>query len=113
MESKSNLIKFYKGVLVDDLCENFIPGTVTKDINEALLWKERAESRKCKGIHRHVRKGKAAVISIDLDADRLLDHAEFQRPGVSEHQRKSCWTSADKTKAQINHPVKYRVIEIH
>lgn len=48
---------FYKGVLVSDLkAERYIPGTVTRDIQEARLWRDRIMSKKTKGIHRHIRK---------------------------------------------------------
>jgi hypothetical protein len=103
-------MKFYKGVLVTDLVSDYVPGSVTRRFNEALMWKERIESKKSKGAARHSRKGKACVIEIDFDESLLLSHEEFQRTGVSEHKRQNCWMSADHQKAQINTPVSYHIL---
>lgn len=100
---------FYKGVLQSDLKHNYVPGTVTTNFNEALMWKERIESSKSKGAARNVRHGKAIIIEINFDGE-ILSHDEFQKAGVSEHNRNNCWTSQHKTKAQINEVVNYRVL---
>lgn len=103
---------FYKGVLLSDLTDNYIPGTVTKDFKEALMWKERIDSKKSKGAAKHIRHGKSVVIRFEYDElnDPLLSCEEFQRQGVSEHSRNSCWLSVAKVKAQINKPVSYEIL---
>ena len=102
---------FYKGVLKSDLhIVNYVPGTVTKNFNEALMWKERIESNKSKGAAKHVRHGKAVIIEIMFDETILLDHNEFQRQGVKEHQRNNCWLSSAKDKAQINTNIDFRIL---
>lgn len=109
---KANKITFYKGVLLSDLTDNYIPGTVTKDFKEALMWKERIDSKKSKGAAKHVRHGKSVIIRLHYDEsnDPLLSCEEFQRQGVSEHNRNSCWLSAAKVKAQINKVVSYEIL---
>lgn len=101
---------FFKGVLKKDLCQNYVPGTVTLDFNEALMWKQRIESNKTKGAAKHVRHGQAVIIKIEFKTEDLLDCTEFQRSGVSEHNRNSCWLSAAKTKAQINTSVNFVIL---
>ena len=101
---------FYKGVLLADLNKaNYTPGTVTKKFNEALMWKERIQSNKSKGAAKHVNHGKAVMIEITFDETILLNHDEFQRPEVTEHQRNNCWLSSAKDKAQINTNVNFRI----
>lgn len=106
-----NSIKFYKGVLESDLKSNYTPGTVTTVFNEALMWKERIESKKNKGAARNVKHGKAVVIEI-IYSDELGSEKDFQASGKPEHQRNNCWTSAAKTKAQINAVCQYRVLSV-
>lgn len=101
---------FYKGVLVSDLKESYIPGSVTTSYEEALIWKYRIESKKTKGAARHVRKGKSCVIAIEFDQTKLMNHEEFQRSEVKEHNRTSCWMSAVKDKAQLNTVCQYEVV---
>ena len=100
---------FYKGVLKSFLNENFIPGTVAIDFKTAHVWKERIEGKKAKGASKHIKHGHSVVIEIHYDG-MVHSHDEFQVAGVSEHNRKNCWTSAAKDKAQINVPCKYRVL---
>lgn len=102
-------VKFYKGVLKQDLGSNYIPGTVTKDFKESLMWKERIESKKNKGAARNVRHGESVIIEITY-VGTMHDHTEFQRAGVQEHKRVNCWTSIVKNKAQINTVCSYRVL---
>lgn len=102
-------MKFYKGVLATDLMPGYVPGTVTAVFSEALMWKERICGKKTKGASRHVRHGKAVIVEITYDGE-LLDSSHFQKEGVSEHDRLNCWTSAAKTKAQINTPCEYRIL---
>ena len=102
---------FFKGVLKEDLCSNYIPGTVTTSFREALTWKERIEGKPKKGASSHIRHGDSCVISIHVDETQLLSHEEFQRRSVKEHDRRSCWTSGDKTKAQVNHPVAFQILD--
>ena len=105
------MITFYKGVLEADLRDDYIPGTVTTDFMTALQWQERIQSNKRRdGVARHLRRGKAVIIEIQFDG-HLLTHDEFQRAGVTEHQRQSCWTSISRDKAQLNQPCQYRVLE--
>ena len=104
---------FFKGVLKKDLCRDYIPGTVTTSFREALAWKERIEGKPKKGASSHIRHGDSCVISIHVDETKLFGHEEFQRASVKEHDRQSCWTSADKTKAQINHPVAFEILDNH
>lgn len=100
---------FYKDVLKSDLKQDYKPGTVTTVFNEALMWKERIESKKNKGAARNVRHGQAVVIEIVYDGE-IHSHEEFQKSGVQEHARMNCWTSQAKTKAQINSVCKYRIL---
>ena len=102
---------FYKGVLLTDLeVSQYIPGTVTKDIWEAQKWVEQIQTKKHNGKSRHSRKGQACIIEIDFPENELHSCVEFQRAGVTEHARISCWTSNLKTKAQINTPVSFKVL---
>ena len=101
---------FYKGVLLSFLSDAYIPGTVTTDFNIALMWAERIEGNKKKGAARHIRHGKSCIIEIQYDGPDLLDHNEFQRKDVHEHERKNCWTSLAKNKAQINTVCEYRIL---
>lgn len=100
-------VTFYKGVLLSDLSDHYTPGSVTTDIREALMWKERIESKKNKNAAKHVRHGKSGIIKITLDTSGFLSADEFQRAGVSEHSRSECWMNAVRTKAQINHPTSF------
>ncbi len=102
---------FFKGVLKKDLCSDYIPGTVTTSFREALTWKERIEGKPKKGASAHIEHGESCVVCLHVDESKLLSHEEFQRPSVKEHDRQSCWTSADKTKAQINHPVAFEILD--
>lgn len=104
------LVTFYKGVLCDDLKSGYVPGSVTTDIREALMWKERIGSNKQKGAAKHVRHGKSCIIKIVVDTTHFLSALEFQREGVAEHKRQSCWMNAVKSKAQINEPQTYTVL---
>lgn len=102
---------FYKGVKKSDLeIDHYIPGTVTTSKKIAQLWKERLESKKKKGVHKHLKKGPSCIIVFNYDETNLLTHEEFQRCGVKEHHRGNCWLSTMKDKAQINTPVKYRIV---
>jgi hypothetical protein len=102
---------FYKGVLLADLNKaSYVPGTVTTKFNEALMWKERIESNKSKGVAKHVKHGKAVIIEILYDEASLADHFEFQRAGVTEHERINCWLSQAKDKAQINTAVNFKIL---
>ena len=103
------MTKFYKGVLVKDLNPNYVPGTVATEFKVALEWAERINSNKKKGAAKHVRHGDSCVIEIEYNGE-LLSHDEFQRSGVKEHERMSCWTSSAKDKAQLNIPCKYRIL---
>ena len=104
------MVTFYKGVLCTDLRDSYVPGTVTTSFKEAMQWCERISSNKSKGAARHVKHGRACIISIEHDESTLQQCDEFQKAGVQEHSRVNCWTSLAKTKAQINTPVKYRVL---
>ena len=106
---QKEMTKFYKGVLVTDLKPGYVPGTVTTVFNEALMWKERISGKKTKGASKHIRHGQSQIVEIAYTGD-LLDHTHFQKEGVCEHSRPNCWTSAAKTKAQINTPCQYRVL---
>lgn len=101
---------FYKGVLCYFLDDKFIPGTVTTNISEAMVWADRISGRKTKGACKHVKHGKSCIIQLEFDETLLLTAQEFQRAGVKEHNRLNCWTSEAKTKAQINNRVKYSVL---
>ena len=102
---------FYKGVLVTDLeVKDYIPGTVTINIWEAQKWVDQIQTNKHNGKSRHSRKGIACIIEINFPEDKLLLGNEFQRSGVSEHSRISCWTSNLKTKAQINTAVNFKIL---
>jgi hypothetical protein len=106
------MIVFYKGVLKSQLKHPYVPGTVTKDFNEALVWKERINSKKSKGAAKHVQHGESVVIEIlyDDSNNKILSAEEFQRQGISEHSRVNCWTAAAQVKAQINTPCEYRIL---
>lgn len=101
---------FFKGVLLSDLKSDFIPGSVTTCIKEALMWKERISSNKVKGAAKHVRHGKSCIIKIVVDTSEFKTSEEFQRSGVKEHSRKNCWMNSVKTKAQINSIVCYEIL---
>lgn len=90
----------------------FIPGTVTSDPEEALDWYYRynvPQGKKIKnkeyGPKRHINRGEAVIVAMFLDVSAFHGADEFQRGGISEHARENCWTSATRTKAQINTPV--------
>lgn len=100
---------FYKGVLKSFLNEEFIPGTVAVDFKTAHVWKERIEGKKAKGASKHIKHGKSVVIEIQYNGV-IHDHEHFQMAGISEHDRKNCWTSTGKDKAQLNVPCKYRIL---
>lgn len=107
-------MKFYKGALKSSFINRtrpYLPGTVTTDINEALLWKERLQSKKTKGIHRNITHGESVVIEIIYDGE-IACSEEFQRSDVPEHQRGNCWTSVAKTKAQLNTPCSFRILSL-
>lgn len=53
------LTTFFKGVLVTDLNDFYVPGSVTTDIREALVWQQRIQSNKKRGAAKHVRHGKS------------------------------------------------------
>ncbi len=94
---------FYKAIPVKSLLTgNFIAGTVTSSYDEAYMWWERYNGRKKKGAARHIDRQPARIVSFDYDVNKLLPMSEFQRAGVCEHERKPCWTSLSKEKAQIN-----------
>ena len=102
---------FYKGVLVTDLeVKDYIPGTVTINIWEAQKWVDQIQTNKHNGRSRHSRKGIACIIEINFPEDKLLPGSEFQKSGVAEHNRISCWTSNLKTKAQINTALNFKVL---
>jgi hypothetical protein len=101
---------FYKGTLRSFLKPGFIPGTVTRDVNEAACWADRISGKSKKGPSKHISHGKSCVIAIVYDEKKLKPAAEFQRPGVHEHKRENCWTSDAKIKAQINTPVEYEIL---
>lgn len=102
---------FYKGVLEEQVVGNeLIVGSVTTDFKEALMLKERIESTKKNGHTRHLKRGKAVVISFEFDASNFKDHNEFQRSGINEHSRDNCWMNINKTKAQINEAVKVSIL---
>jgi hypothetical protein len=100
---------FYKACFEEDLCQNYIPGTVTTSLSEALKWYRIYFSKKRKrfGINR---KGKVVIISMSVDTEHFLPAEEFQKKGVKEHSRQNCWTSSLQTKAQINTPTKVQLI---
>lgn len=96
---------FYKAIPVKSLVPGkFIPGTVTSSYDEAYMWWERYNSKKknIKGAAKHIERQPACIVSFDYDVNLLHSMSEFQRSGVCEHDRKSCWTSLSKDKAQIN-----------
>lgn len=101
---------FYKGVLKTDLRANYVPGTITTSFKEALMWAERISSNKVKGAARNVRHGKSVVIKIFIDDSMLKGHEYFQESGIAEHHRENCWTSAGKTKAQVNTPCDFVIL---
>ena len=96
---------FYKGILESDLKINLIPGTVTADFNEAYMWYERINSKKNYGASRHIKHGKAVIISFEVDENLILSPEHFQQVGVHEHEVETCWTSNEHVKAQINFPI--------
>lgn len=102
-------MKFYKGVLEKDLCDNYVPGTVTTDFKEALMWKERIESKKNKGAAKHITHGKAVIITFNYNESLLKSSDNFQASGITEHSKENCWTSDSKTKAQINTNIDYYI----
>jgi heterodisulfide reductase subunit B len=102
---------FYKGVLRSFLDDKFIPGTVTTNLGEAMLWADRIRGKKTKGPSKHLTHGESCVIEVYFDESKLLTHDEFQRAGVREHDRLSCWTSQAKVKAQINIKAEYVVLK--
>ena len=103
---------FYKAIREDELKSNLIPGTVTNDIDEAITWFDRYNSRKRNGITRHIKQGKAVIIKFDYDEKTLESAFAFQMAGVHEHERLNCWTSVMKQKAQINTPIQsWTIIE--
>ena len=113
---------FFKALNRDDLKgaerTGFVPGTVTSDPQEALDWYYRyraPEGKKIKvkeyGPRRHINRGDAVIVAMRFDTDSLHGADEFQKGGTSEHARENCWTSASRTKAQINTPV-LRFIEL-
>lgn len=107
---------FYKAVPKKDLKENYIPGTVTNQFEEAFTWFNRYNSTKknIKGAGKHIQRSEAVIIKFEYDDNKLLCHDEFQRQGVKEHDRESCWTSAGKQKAQINEPINnYKVLDVN
>jgi hypothetical protein len=93
---------FYKACFDTDLKEGYIPGTVTTDLKEAIKWFYRYSSKKRRqfGIRRT---GTPIIIKFEFDKP-LLPPTEFQN-NMPEHQRRSCWCSSLKVKAQINEPV--------
>ena len=101
---------FYKGVLESDLKLGYIPGTVTNNIQEALLWMNRISSKKTKGAAKHSRKGKSVIVKFEYCIDNLMTPEEFQREGVKEHERNSCWTSSLRVKAQINESANFEIV---
>jgi hypothetical protein len=102
-------MKFYKGVLISHLNNNYVPGTVTTNFQIAFTWMNRISSNKRNGASRHVAHGKACIVEIEFDG-KIHHHDYFQKPGITEHKRPNCWTSAAKDKAQINDVCKYRVL---
>lgn len=102
-------MKFYKGVLVSHLNNQYIPGTVTTDFQTAFTWMNRISSNKNRGAARHIQHGKSCIIEIDYDGE-IKDHGYFQKPGIAEHKRENCWTSQAKDKAQINSICNFRIL---
>lgn len=105
------MITFYKGVLISDLTERYIPGTVTTNIAEAVTWMDRISSKKRYGASKHIKHGPACLIKIEIDSSILKSHSQFQMAGVAEHDRESCWVNAGKSKAQINQPCSYSRVD--
>lgn len=103
-------VTFFKGVLQKDLSNSYIPGSVTTDIKEALMWKDRISSKKNKGPAKHVRRGHSVIIKMTVDVSSFKDCQEFQREGVKEHHRDSCWMNTVRSKAQINQSVSFVVL---
>lgn len=104
-------MQFFKGVLASDLrVSSYVPGTVAVSCKEAAMWRDRIRSTKSKGAAKHVRHGKAVVICFEIDETAIGAEHLFQQASVAEHSRPNCWTSAQKTKAQINTPVTYKVL---
>ena len=102
-------MRFFKGVLISHLKNEYVPGTVTTDFKIAFEWYERISGKKRTGAARHVTHGRSCIIEITY-TDMLLDHNEFQRKDIAEHERRNCWTSVAKNKAQINTVCNYRVL---
>ncbi|KKU52415.1 MAG: hypothetical protein UX72_C0005G0010 [Parcubacteria group bacterium GW2011_GWA2_47_10] len=107
---------FFKALNKKDLdtakAKGFVPGTCTKDPAEALQWyyqynlpEGKKQKKKEYGARRHIKRGEAVLVAFRADTRNFLSATEFQRGGVHEHERKNCWTSGAKTKAQINTPV--------
>jgi predicted transcriptional regulator len=97
---------FYKSIYKEDIKNNYIPGTVTTDIKEACVWFQKYSSvYKKKKKFSIKRNGEAIIIKFIFDENLIKSHLEFQKNGVSEHNRLNCWTSQYKTKAQINSPI--------
>lgn len=113
LELNSDTVTFYKALPQADLKKDLIPGTVTTSYQEAYTWWERYNSVKknVRGAARHIKRQPAVIISFSFPVADILGPEEFQRAGVSEHDRKTSWTSAAKQKAQINSPIKtYKVV---
>lgn len=115
-ESEPHHVVFFKALNRADLESmkngGFVPGTVTCDPEEALDWYYRyhvPEGKRIKskeyGPKRHLNRGKATIVAMRLDTSLFHGADEFQKSGTSEHERENCWTSAARTKAQINTPV--------
>lgn len=103
-------VTFYKGVLQKDLSNSYIPGSVTTDIKEALMWKDRISSKKNKGPAKHVRHGPSVIIKMTVDVSSFKDCKEFQREGVQEHLRDNCWMNTVRSKAQVNQVVPFVIL---
>ena len=104
------IVEFFKGVLVKDLKDGYIPGSVTTDIREALMWKERISGSKQKGAAKHVRHGASCIIKLTVDISLFKTCHEFQRSGINEHTRDNCWMNAVCSKAQINVPTPFIIL---
>jgi len=96
---------FFKTIFKEDTFICFIPGTVTTNLNEAYKWYRIYLSSKKNKFFIN-RKGIPIIISFEFSENKLLSYHEFQKSGISEHNRKNCWTSSLKTKAQINEVIK-------
>jgi hypothetical protein len=100
---------FYKACFDIDLNKDYIPGTVTSDIQEAIKWFRRYSSKR-KGDFFIDRYGIPVIIQIEFDENLLKDSKEFHQAGKKEHDVSSCWVSSKKDKAQINDVVTYSVM---